>query len=436
MKKIILASVVSTILVGCGGSDGGSSAPSVEKPLPTKPNNNVDDEMSSVFPPLVLDPSKPLPTKPNDNVDDEMTGPSPSFPLIPSTPTVTIEEIADILDEPVGKLENLFDNKSFKYFLKEDKTPVIQFSFTGGYVIYDVMGSTVTHFLELYGTAGTNVDLGSVSLSYGDQSDIVGEQLNFFKKVGKHYQTNFTLPYTTETLWKSSKGVRINYTYTIGDASADTFDVANGIGHATKEERNYLLSIIKKFSDVPMTDLVPSTPPTQEQQFADLTGFPVEVIEELVEGEQHLSVNVQEGMPYIFMTETHLGFNMYTYKFDLMNGTVDVSAHETWEHDHQSNYHGMAFQKVTLNGTEIDYSNIGDVRWTVFNGLLTTLTELSLSKEVVENLFDGTYRLDYFLTPYNPLPYLVTGHIETSTLFLSEEKRKTLKEIVTNYITK
>ncbi|MET2850849.1 hypothetical protein ABXV24_03125 [Vibrio owensii] len=65
MKRLFLASLVSATLIGCGGSDGGSSAPT---PPP------VDDNK----PLIPLEPSTPI---------------VPEQPLIPLEPSTPVEAI-------------------------------------------------------------------------------------------------------------------------------------------------------------------------------------------------------------------------------------------------------------------------------------------------------------------------------------------------------
>ncbi|MDK9774687.1 hypothetical protein [Vibrio sp. B181a] len=62
MKKLLVAAAVSSILMGCGGSDGGAVD---EKPLiPLEPSEPVD-------PPLTdLEPSTPIPSEENPNVGE------------------------------------------------------------------------------------------------------------------------------------------------------------------------------------------------------------------------------------------------------------------------------------------------------------------------------------------------------------------------------
>ncbi|OHY92998.1 hypothetical protein BI375_05935 [Vibrio rotiferianus] len=73
MKKLILASIVSSVLIGCGGSDGGSSVP-------------VEPETS--IPSIPLEPSEPV---------------EPDHPLIPLEPSTPINQAPTI--EPIIGLE-------------------------------------------------------------------------------------------------------------------------------------------------------------------------------------------------------------------------------------------------------------------------------------------------------------------------------------------
>lgn len=126
MKRLFLASLVSATLIGCGGSDGGSPDPEVEKPLPTKPNDDVDGEMSGVFPIFPLEPSTQIPTTPceegMDCMDDGFT--NPDLPVVDS-----VKAFADVLHTTENKIRLLCDSSWFACGVASDKqTPILFFS--------------------------------------------------------------------------------------------------------------------------------------------------------------------------------------------------------------------------------------------------------------------------------------------------------------------
>ena len=89
MKKLILVSLVCTILAGCGGSDGGSKPPVVpelEQPLiPLEPSSPVEPDQ----PLIPLEPSSPV--DPEEDKDEPLIPLEPSTPL-PTTPCNELEE--------------------------------------------------------------------------------------------------------------------------------------------------------------------------------------------------------------------------------------------------------------------------------------------------------------------------------------------------------
>lgn len=441
MKRLFLASLVSATLIGCGGSDGGDKKPTT----PEQPDTSI--------PTTPLEPSTPV--EPEEDKDEPLTPLEPSTPVdpeedgedmtdvVPSTP-ITIETIAELLDEPVDKLEMLFaEGENFKFYLKDENNVIIHFAPWNDttWVAFDVMNSTATHYLsfQLEDTQEFVEDSGHLTrMGYEEPFDY---KFNTLKVEGLNIELHATIPYTTETADSYTGWIDFNYQYkdTLSEEVYNSSETIMGFWYADDSRAEYMVKILEKFADAPLTELDPSIPPSEEQQFADVTGYSVEEIEALVEGTNNLSVYVDENkMPHINVTQPHQGFDAYVYQFDLMNGVVNVSAREIWEHDSSDNYFGMGFSTITLNGVEMDYSILGYVGYSVeYNTWLTTRTELMLTKEVVENLFVGEYRLDYMLTPYNQLPYLVTGSISTDMLSLiGEEKSMKLKEIVTNYMTK
>lgn len=130
MKKIIIAALVSSVLAGCGGSDGGSKpsipTPDVDQPLiPLEPSTPVepDQPLIPLEPSIPVVPDQPLiPLEPSIPVEPDTVPPTD---LLPSNTAPVVEDVPELM-------VNYNDSMTYQLVIKDDHSEQFHYSLEGG----------------------------------------------------------------------------------------------------------------------------------------------------------------------------------------------------------------------------------------------------------------------------------------------------------------
>ena len=131
MKKSLLASLLTLVLVGCGSDSGDSVGDIIQNPT-TPPTTSCDDgscleDDGFTNPDLPLTDLLPPTTPPTTSCDDGSCLEDDGF-THPDLPSWTLKEFADLIGEPEDKLKVLFSEGSYLgWYVDSESKPFIFF---------------------------------------------------------------------------------------------------------------------------------------------------------------------------------------------------------------------------------------------------------------------------------------------------------------------